>query len=65
MRGKVHGNIRTTSRIGAPGAVQYIGAYVKHIEMEPLLMPSEASCSWGLSGPPAAFWDLLTLSLAS
>ena len=28
-------------------------------------MPSEASCSWGLSGPPVAFRGLLALPVAS
>eukprot|EP00959_Pyramimonas_sp_CCMP1952_P449241 9406522-Pyramimonas_sp.AAC.1 len=26
--------------------------------LEPLLLPSEASCSWGISGPPVAFRGL-------
>eukprot|EP00959_Pyramimonas_sp_CCMP1952_P374221 7837064-Pyramimonas_sp.AAC.1 len=33
--------------------------------LEPLPLPSEASCSWGLSGPPVAFRSLLALPVAS
>eukprot|EP00959_Pyramimonas_sp_CCMP1952_P177717 3714557-Pyramimonas_sp.AAC.1 len=47
-------NIRITSRNRAPGEAQSIGVYVKHMGLEPLLLPFEASCSWGLSGPPVA-----------
>ena len=33
--------------------------------LETLLLPSEASCSWGLSGPPVAFRSLMALPVAS